>query len=1255
MLCLTLSSGSMFVYRSEQFERQLSRHHSLSLQVDRLCQEIEQMSLNDAQTRFERIYPYLKRKEGNFRLIARIYFLETERVLAWLSVFSRGSREYDFFLRERENYADGSLEGGLEQSIRQWLRGEKAKTKLITTTSPHLPENLLTWFKPPRWDLDTDSSVIYESEIWFEQFSQKEIASYSSIYYQIIAKIVDNFATIGEATRWQHLKLYGQEDRYVLFSPLTFVDALSQQIIFLIAPFNHYPPERELAEIVDSLAIRGNGENWWQNTNNLSLEILTNLAKRTYPSYLLAVQEMWLAIQQGNGVNLALSAEEKAILHAVSTTKTLPLFLNGRAGSGKSTMLFYLFADYCDRHIKECYKNKQNIYEKPHPLFLTYNRGVVELAKNKVFSLLKSNYRFLAARNELKQIPNLTPFFQDFRTFLLNLLPTETRIFFRENNYISFHRFRQLCRHSWRNYAPEKCWLAIRTFIKGYYLDERDQYFTDEDYQEIPKKEKSLSVEEFQQIYRHVWRWYQNYTKENQLWDDQDLIRQVLQLKCYRPEYTAIFCDEAQDFTRLELKLIMGISVFSRYDLEQEQFLDSFPFAFAGDPLQTLNPTGFRWESLQAAFYNEILSILTPTKKLPLNKHFAELKCNYRSVASIVGLSNLIQLWRKFLFNYSEIKPQQARKFSQFVPQKFIIGQNISISAIQTLLKDTLIIIPWDDGGEKDFVLQDEILGKFLTEENREEIPWNILSTTSAKGLEFKQVILYKFGECCPRGLWQLKTEPKEEEKYFLNKLYVAVSRATERLFIIDSSRGEEKLWQYASDRNFLGEFLKLIDHSETKIEWQRQVQLVEVGINPQIIATDDLESLAQTFKQNGLNSENPESLKRAYQAYQQLGNHYQATLCLAWSLKFTSSFIQAGKHFLALQDLSEACDCFWLGMAWQELLSLLHSPNAQNSNLSQYQDLIPLIEFLAENNFSVQTNSELVKLETLLKFTEFLTIELQQPKLPDYFYTTQGQIALKKYQAITHNLLEQNYSLSLQHWQQIGTVLASYAEFSNQETEKNAAECFYRGKNYALAIKSWEKIFNDCPDKSCETKYYFAKARVVGLPEGIEYLAKAQAYKTIIYLWIKSGKPQEELWLKHLAPALEALQYWHQAIIVYCWLDNVKKVQACWQLISKDTKSITLFKKLLKYYISHQYWQEVIATITTDLNPEIAQTPLKYYFVYLLSKSQLTPNQLNQNQKKLYLDFIQQHIINNSHWQKYLLSEQIKITLAKIGYLHSN
>ena len=105
----------------------------------------------------------------------------------------------------------------------------------------------------------------------------------------------------------------------------------------------------------------------------------------------------------------------------------------------------------------------------------------------------------------------------------------------------------------------------------------------------------------------------------------------------------------------------MRLSVFSRYDLEHE-YIESIPFAFAGDPLQTLNPTGFRWASLKATFYNEVLTALAPTGKLPLKINFTELEYNYRSISSIVGVNNLIQLWRRKLFSLKEIKTAKSKE-----------------------------------------------------------------------------------------------------------------------------------------------------------------------------------------------------------------------------------------------------------------------------------------------------------------------------------------------------------------------------------------------------------------------------------------------------------------------------------------------------------------------------------------------------------------------------------------------------------------
>jgi superfamily I DNA/RNA helicase len=86
------------------------------------------------------------------------------------------------------------------------------------------------------------------------------------------------------------------------------------------------------------------------------------------------------------------------------------------------------------------------------------------------------------------------------------------------------------------------------------------------------------------------------------------------------------------------------------------------------------------------------------------------------------------------------------------------------------------------------------------------------LSAISAKGLEFKKVILYKFGEECNRSVWNLKSQGIDQRvkvEYFFNKLYVAASRATEHLFVVDSEKGDRQLWQYASDEALLQAMLK--------------------------------------------------------------------------------------------------------------------------------------------------------------------------------------------------------------------------------------------------------------------------------------------------------------------------------------------------------------------------------------------------------------------------------------------------------------
>ena len=825
----------MHVYRTAIFEQRITKHEQLFSKVERLCQEFETMDFDGIHTKFKILHSYLKRKEGNFRIIAKIIKIDREPILCLLKIFARGEPGYKRFLEVSKYDSQLFQKTELESDLSVWLEDKKSKLSVVASSSLEtLPEDLRFCLERPDWQNDYNDIIVHESETWCDKFSQEEIRSQAIIFRQLIEDIVNDFDLIGRATNYPQVKVYGNNNYYLLFSPLLTKDEIPQQVLLLIAPLARYPDPVIIEEIIEIVKIQEAGFVWWTDPDRLTLENLITYTRRSYPAYILLEEDFWLKIQNGDRVNLALSQEEKELLHTVSTEKSLPLFLNGRAGSGKSTMLFYLFAYYCYRHLELCQTKKQDFLTLPHPLFLTYSKNLSEYARERVHSLLRYHHHFVEETSKLDKIPSLGPFFQSFRSFLLKLLPASEQQKFSEKKYVSFHLFRQECKRRTPKLSPEKCWLVIQYFIKGYYLEREDSYLQDEiEYYKIPKKEKKVSVAEFIEIRDRVWTWYHKYTQDNNLWDDRDLIRLILSRKYYKSQYTVIFCDEAQDFTRLELQLIMRLSVFDRYNLAQEPIL-SLPFAFAGDPLQTLNPTGFRWSGFKTAFHEEILSALMLNRTPYLRIELKQLSYNYRSVAPIVKVNNLIQLWRKLLCDFSFLEPQQARKDRGLVPQKFIIGHNsnyyFSPQSLLEIIKDTIILIPCDEGEERDFIQDDDLLHQFLEDQFTQEIPWNILSAVTAKGLEFKQVILYKFGQRCPENLWDEQAELTEEVKYFLNKLYVAASRPTERLFIIDCSIGENKLWHNLNNRDLLAKKLLQIQDQEQRKKWQENIQLIING-----------------------------------------------------------------------------------------------------------------------------------------------------------------------------------------------------------------------------------------------------------------------------------------------------------------------------------------------------------------------------------------------------------------------------------------
>lgn len=237
-------------------------------------------------------------------------------------------------------------------------------------------------------------------------------------------------------------------------------------------------------------------------------------------------------------------------------------------------------------------------------------------------------------------------------------------------------------------------WHVIRTYIKGI---GSDGYLDPEDYREIPTKQKSVTPDTYRIVFDTVWKRYQEDQQKHGYWDHQDLARYVLENDLVKPELPVVFCDEAQDFTRIELEVLRRHCLFNARTLNSFQLLQ-VPIAFAGDPFQTLNPTGFRWEATKAFFTDKFIKTYPGQKKGEIN--YQELTYNYRSSHHIVRFINSLQLTRSVLFGFSEIKPQHPWEEDENVPRVAYFENTPETLAQLKKQSEIRIVVPCEQGFE---------------------------------------------------------------------------------------------------------------------------------------------------------------------------------------------------------------------------------------------------------------------------------------------------------------------------------------------------------------------------------------------------------------------------------------------------------------------------------------------------------------------------------------------------------------------------
>jgi hypothetical protein len=426
-----------------------------------------------------------------------------------------------------------------------------------------------------------------------------------------------------------------------------------------------------------------------------------------------------------------------------------PLLINGQAGSGKTTIL-------CCRLALSIVQQRQLGIQEPI-LYLSYSPRLVEYAKSYVKDILK-NLHF--EDPEVDQVE-----FLPFQELLKRYVPASES--FEKEDHVSFGRFKrnyELYKRGGpaRGISPEVAWHNIRSIMKGACLPQiTDQGrvlmesrppLSKERYGTLARRRREIPEDVYEQMYT-IGVWYQNEIINRQrCWDDQDLawssLRWLMVEQKRNPAmqlYAEIFCDEVQDLTELEFATLTALCrPPARYAKE------GLALALAGDPLQTINPTGFRWDVVGQYIYrigNE-----------SVQRH--ELEENYRSDRRIVDFANVIQRVRSFYLK-QDLPLQEAfiKEGEGDVPHLVVVETLNETNIIADKLKElpprsATVLWPEEDEEVLKLLKEDPVLARLLegSEPSYQDLDkimadLNVWQISDSKGLEYRLVILYKFGE----------------------------------------------------------------------------------------------------------------------------------------------------------------------------------------------------------------------------------------------------------------------------------------------------------------------------------------------------------------------------------------------------------------------------------------------------------------------------------------------------------------------------
>lgn len=358
--------------------------------------------------------------------------------------------------------------------------------------------------------------------------------------------------------------------------------------------------------------------------------------------------------------------------------------------------------------------------------------------------------------------------FLSFREFLETIRIPEGR----EVTYGAFAKWMARFPKHLRVSNAHRLYEEFRGVITGSVVDK--PWLSRGDYLNLGVRQ-SIFLERERELAYDLFEKYLVFLKENGFYDPNILAHDYL--KDARQTYDFVVVDEVQDITNIQLQLIMR-------DLK-----DLDHFILCGDSNQVVHPNFFSWGNLKSMLYN--------AESLDSSKVTRVLQSNFRNSKAVSGLANRL------------LRIKQKR-FGSIDRESNYLMNSVSENAGEVvLLRDS-------EKAKRELNGKVRRSARFAVLVMRDEdkpaarqffdTPL-LFSIQEAKGLEYENVILINFISCehaafeeiingvdaaCLEGdLEYRRSRDKadkslESYKFFINSLYVAVTRAVRKIYMIE-------------------------------------------------------------------------------------------------------------------------------------------------------------------------------------------------------------------------------------------------------------------------------------------------------------------------------------------------------------------------------------------------------------------------------------------------------------------------------------